>query len=101
PLYKKQRSGIRPIAIGEAWARAISRWALCSVHPESILLPEQFGVGTGTEPVIWSLCDSIDDMDNGLLQIDFANAFNTLSRHATAEAIRKSHASHLLGIYRF
>jgi hypothetical protein len=88
---KKKPSGVRPIACGEAITRAVCRWALSAVKPDSVLLPEQFGVGSpgGVEPVVWSAADAISSPDcHGLLSIDFSNAFNTVSRHRIAEAVR-------------
>ena len=100
---RKRNGGIRPIAIGESWMRLAARWALGSVLPDSILGPSSYGVGTkgGCEAVIWSVADNIPHAGAGLVQIDFENAFNTLSRHATADALRSSPAAnHLLGYFR-
>jgi hypothetical protein len=104
PLQKKGGQGIRPIAIGECWVRLAARWALGTVRPEEALSPESYGLSKGgSEPVIWSARDAVQfARPTGLLKIDFTNAFNTLSRHATAQALRDSpHSQHLLGIYRF
>ena len=106
PLLKKGGSGIRPIAIGESWVRLAAKVALGSVDPEGVLLPEQFGVGSrgGVEPIIWSIQDSIGELGprGALVQVDWANAFNTLCRHATAKALAEEPGTrHLLGVYRF
>ena len=104
PLRKKGGQGIRPIAIGEAWIRLAARWALGTVRPSEALTAESYGLSKGgSEPVIWSARDAVPSaLNTGLLKIDFSNAFNTLSRHATAQAIQDSpHSRHLLGIYRF
>ena len=53
PLFKKNCDGLRSIAIGEAFGRAVARWVLTSVNPEAYLLPEQFGVG------LWSRLFSV------------------------------------------
>jgi hypothetical protein len=86
---KKKGGGIRPIACGEAFTRIVCRWALSTVTPDSVLLPDQFGVGTpgGVEPVVWSINDSIAEGCPGLLSLDFSNAFNTVSRHRIAQAV--------------
>ncbi len=88
---KKKPSGVRPIACGESITRVICRWALSAISPDAVLLPQQFGVGSpgGVEPVVWSAADVISSPGcHGLLSIDFSNAFNTVSRHRIAEAVR-------------
>ena len=89
---KKKPSGVRPIACGEAFTRVACRWALATVTPEDILLPEQFGVGSpgGVEPVVWSAGDAIAQENcKGFLKIDFSNAFNTVSRHQISKTVRE------------
>jgi len=92
PLRKPQSNKIRPIACGEVFTRLAARWALSAVNAEGALLKSQFGVGTkgGVEPLVWGLWDDLTQLkEGGLVAIDFVNAFNTISRHAMADSIRK------------
>ena len=102
PLRKK-KGGIRPIAIGETFARIIARWLLSATNTRQILLAEQFGVGTpgGTEPVVWSMNDAVHRIPEGavVVGLDFVNAFNSMSRHWIASRIA-AEAPHLLGYFR-
>jgi hypothetical protein len=103
PLVKKGGVGIRPIAIGEAWLRLASRWALGSVKPSEALSPESYGLARGgPEPVIHSVRDAARAArQSHFVKLDYANAFNTLSRQAIAAAIQSDDATrHLLGYFR-
>ena len=86
----KKQGGVRPIACGEAFLRLACRWALKAVNCDAVLLPEQFGVGSpgGVEPVVWAVNDAIRNDPAAVLSIDFSNAFNTVSRHRIAKAVR-------------
>ena len=116
PLIKERaRMSLRPVACGEVFGRIICRWALTAVIPSKYLLREQYGVGTpgGPETLIWSASDAVfamvdQNVDLNLdpeeleefVSLDFSNAFNTLSRHATASAIKENVPQHL-GFFRF
>lgn len=86
----KPGGGIRPIAVGESFARLAGQWVLglFSSQVGESLLPSQFGVGTpgGVEPIIFGMLSAFceEGVDHGLAQLDFTNAFNSISRHEIA-----------------
>jgi hypothetical protein len=88
PLRKK-KGGVRPIAIGEVFVRAICRWALKRVDTEKYMLKEQYGVGSagGVEPVVCSMDDSIPRAPNGMVFLDLKNGFNSLARRKIAKTV--------------
>ena len=92
--------GIRPIACGEVLTRIASRYALSLIDVQETLDPVQFGVDpqAGVEAAVTSIEDSIPWASNGLVGIDFRNAFNTVSRRAMADAVRRR-APKLAGIF--
>jgi len=92
PLYagKKADGGVRPIAVGETLRRLVGK---CCVGDSSIkdavkqlLEPRQLGVGTrgGAEVLVRAanaiVQDHGHDPATAMLQIDFTNAFNSISR---------------------
>ena len=88
---KKPDGRVRPIVVREAFVRLISGWKLSEIALEEKLSKEQFGVGSrgGVEAVIHSIRSAIDHGTNGLLKLDFQNAFNTTSRTRMYEAVKK------------
>jgi hypothetical protein len=90
PLLKKG-DGIRPIAIGEVWARLLSMCAMSacpiagpSLHP----LKVGFGVRGGAQCLGHAIRAAVlETSDDVTLQLDFENAFNTLSREGMLKAI--------------
>ena len=90
PLQKSS-GGIRPIAIGEVWARLIALCAVAAcpeVGPE--LLPFQCGVGVpgGAQCLGLALDAGVRaHIDAVTLQLDWRNAFNTVSRQAVLDAV--------------
>lgn len=85
PLRKKD-DGIRPMAVGETLRRLACKLALL-VHFDkdtSILKPHQYGVGVpnGAEAIVHSVASIQETLadDEGILQIDFTNAFNLVNR---------------------
>ena len=84
---------IRPIAIGEAWLRLASLCAMaaCSdVGPS--LAPLQLGVKVrgGSQCIGHALKAGIEaDPDCVTIQLDWRNAFNTLSREAMLQAVQQ------------
>ena len=80
----------------------MGRLALHLVQPDDLLLPQQFGVGNpgGVEPVILSIKDATQRDGAGLMSVDFANAFNTISRRRIAQEVLNS-APHLYQFVRW
>ena len=92
PLGKKD-GGIRPIAVGET-VRRLAGKLLVSRYQSTLSLqfhPSQLGVGFkgGSEVIIHRIRDWLSraGTDEALLQIDFRNAFNSLSREQMLPAI--------------
>lgn len=103
---EKPNGDIRPIAMGESITKIASLWALRaneSAIPHA-LLRSQFGVGSpgGVEPVILALTSAwMDpDQDFGVGELDFVNAFNTVSRSKIAEQL-KNRIPSLVPIFQF
>ncbi len=92
----KDDGDLRPIAVGEVFRRLASK-CLASVSRESarsLLEPSQLGVGSrrACEAIVhvvrkWFNVHA-EDHHRVLAQIDLANAFNTVERHALLEAAR-------------
>ena len=89
PLLKPD-GGIRPIAIGETLRRLVSKAAAFKVLRERTL-DLQYGVGrrNGGEAILHAVSNVMkkweEDPGVALLKIDFANAFNTVSRKSFFE----------------
>lgn len=85
--------GVRPIAIGEVWLRLAGLCAMASCPGAGqALAPLQLGVGVrgGSQIIGHALSSGIAaDPDCVTLQVDWSNAFNTLSRTAMLEAVAK------------
>ena len=85
PLGKKD-GGVRPIAVGETFRRLAGKILVSRYQPalSSQFQPSQLGVGFkgGSEVIIHRIRDWLASAgaDEALLQIDFRNAFNSLSR---------------------
>jgi len=86
---QKKGGGLRPIAVGEVLRRLTSKCLAFTVNPAAaqLLAPVQVGVGVrgGCEAVVHALGrtlrDPSHDPDNRwVLLVDFANAFNSVSR---------------------
>jgi len=97
-LHKKGGRGIRPIAIGEVWARLAALCALkaCpSLGPD--MCPLQVGVGVKGGAQCLGLAIRAGSQalpEEVTLQLDWKNAFNSISRQAILDTIAASH-SHL------
>lgn len=92
---KKSNNGVRPIAVGETLRRLTSSIALTRVSEKAakLLRPHQLGVATpcGAEACIhaaskWARIQG-NNNKYGLLQLDFANAFNVISRRVILREI--------------
>ena len=95
----KPTGGLRPIAIAETWQRLVSlcAMALCSDLGPS-LLPLQLGVGVsgGAQSLGHAARAALAAWDGVVLvQLDWKNAFNTMSRAAILQAVAV-HAPRLL-----
>jgi hypothetical protein len=115
PLVKKD-GGVRPIVIGEAWTRVLSRIVakrMRSVAAE-IFAPHQFGVGIpgGAEIIahVIHMSEHMLEDDNRALEeprqqwaiqtIDFRNAFNSIHRNAIYSQL-EIHLPGLIPFFRF
>ena len=94
PLNKKDQ-GIRPVVVGEFFRSLVSKLALKEVEGQLLALqPAQIGVG-GKGPVIQAaiLCVKswLAEMQPGelLLKVDISNAYNSISRTACLEGVKK------------
>eukprot|EP00171_Calliarthron_tuberculosum_P010506 IDg10506t1 len=95
PLRKRGGS-VRPIAIGETVRRLVGKLWMRRLRTRAAvhLLPSQVGVAVsgGAEATVHAcrrLADKLgDDKGYGLLQLDFANAFNLVSRAAFLRVVR-------------
>jgi hypothetical protein len=89
----KKDGGIRPIAIGCTFRRIAAKVACSSVRNElgTLLRPHQMGFATscGTEAIVHSCRRYLSSGNSGLfLKLDFANAFNTVTRSKVLEAAK-------------
>lgn len=91
----KPRGGVRPIAIGECLYRVVAR-ALLFEHREALrcfFSPDQFAVAipAGCEAlVLGARCLADIHPTHGFLQLDVANAINTIFRSSILESLRDS-----------
>jgi hypothetical protein len=85
PLIKKN-GGIRPLAVGDTLRRLACKLALTLIKVDipAVFHPHQYGVGlpNGAETIIHSVASAMENLadDENILQIDFSNAFNLVSR---------------------
>ena len=95
---KKKDGGHRPVAVGETLRRLVSKCAAFKFTPLVVdtLVPSQLGVGVrgGVEIALHSVRAILDDPaidqdDKWVLQIDFKNAFNQISREAIFKEVRE------------
>ncbi len=109
---KKKGGGVRPIAIGETFVRLLSGYVVKQVSSQlaaHVLAPLQFGVSVkgGAEVVIHACqlfarvaCCSEFSINQGIQQVDFANAFNTVSRRVIYNQLQQ-HCPQLLPYFRW
>ena len=90
---EKRNGGIRPIAIGEVWVRLAGLCAMAaSPHVGKALAPLQLGVGTpgGSQCLGHAVRAGIAaEPEDVTVQLDYANAFNTVHRSAVLAATQK------------
>jgi hypothetical protein len=90
-LAKPGGRGVRPIAIGEVWVRLASLCAMAACQDAGpALAPLQLGVGVpgGSQSVGHALRSGLSCCPGDVtLQLDFRNAFNSVSRTALLQAV--------------
>ena len=94
---RKPDDGVRPIAVGEVWRRWAAKCAMSSVSQKmaNYFCPIQMGVGIrdGAVATVHAAQSLIREYQSDrslvLLKIDFANAFNTISRNYMLQAVRQ------------
>ena len=103
--FKKPQGGIRPIAVGETLIRIMAR-AVAHAQKEvfeKLLVPSgQMGVATpsGAETIIHVVRLAMQAHPDWVcLQLDFRNAFNTVSRSLIAAQLAEHHAGLLPYFY--
>jgi Reverse transcriptase (RNA-dependent DNA polymerase) len=83
------------MAVGETLRRLACKLALTLISGDiqNVFLPQQLGVGTpnGSEAIIHSVATILENLhdDNFILQVDFSNAFNLVSRTKFIELTHK------------
>ena len=90
----KPKGGVRPIAIGEVLPRLVGKCLMRSVREDAhhYLCPAQVGVGvpSGAEAAVHTtrawMRRQASTSGKVLVKLDFANAFNTVSRQAVVDA---------------
>ena len=87
--FSKKKGWVRPIAIGEVFRRLIAKCLVSEAKSGAIELFDSLQLGVGisgaAEPIIHSSKITYDNIvsaqtDEGVLQIDFQNAFNSVKR---------------------
>ena len=95
---KKKDDGHRPIAVGEIYRRLTSKCLAfeSAAKAANILAPLQVGVGVrgGVDALVHAVQALIEDEavpaeSKWILQLDYTNAFNTVSRASVFEAVRR------------
>ena len=93
----KKGGGYRPITVGEVLRRLNSKCLSRAALPDTLrsLTPLQVGVGVkaGCEAIVHSVAHTLDDPNphpdsRGILQLDFSNAFNSISCSCMFEEFR-------------
>ena len=91
----KQDNGVRPVAIGEIWARIVGKACMARLKDKLVeaFAPFQLGVGVpnGAEAILHAvhgiLQAKMDVVGMSLLTIDFRNAFNEFFRQVMFEVV--------------
>ena len=94
---KKTKGGVRPIAVGEVFRRLIAKCIAQEASSEAVEVfsSRQLGVADkcGAESIVHATKQTFQKLLNnekaGLLQIDFKNAFNSITRSRMLDAARK------------
>ena len=87
---KKEPVGVRPIAVGPAFVRAISSGLLIAEPLRDRVSVMQYGVGRGAEAMVHRLRAKLQHQrPAAVFKLDLANAFNRVDRHAIARAAAK------------
>ena len=94
----KKSGGHRPIAVGESLRRLTAKCVTrkATADAKDSLAPHQLGVGVkgGAEAIIHAVNavfhdNNIADEEKWVLQVDFSNAFNGISREEMQERVRE------------
>jgi hypothetical protein len=91
----KPSGGVRPIAVGELFRRIAGKMLVSRYQSDCSdkLLPLQYGVGSrgGAETIIHFTRNWMAKAppNHALLQLDFKNAFNSLSRQSLLSAVEE------------
>lgn len=94
PLVKKD-GGVRPMAVGDTLRRLACKLALTLIsgNIKPTFLPHQLGIGTpnGGESIIHSVAAIMEKLEHNecILQVDFTNAFNLVSREKFLELVKE------------
>ena len=94
---KKTKGGVRPIAVGEVCRRLIAKCIAQEASSEAVELfsSRQLGVAIkqGAESIVHATKQTFQKLLNnekaGLFQIDFKNAFNSITRSSVLDAAQK------------
>ena len=94
---KKTKGGVRPIAVGEVLRRLIAKCIVQEASSDAVELfsSRQLGVAVkcGAESIVHATKQTFQKLLNnekaGLLQINFKNAFNSITRSSMLDAARK------------
>jgi len=102
-VFRKKDGGPRPIAIGLSLRRLVARAACAATQQQAaeLLAPTQLGLGVraGAEAAVHGVRRFLDAAtgESGIVKLDFANAFNTVSRSSVVSAV----STHLPQLERF
>jgi hypothetical protein len=100
PLDKDGKGGVRPIAVGDLIYNIVAKYLLRLYSRPNCLLPYQLGVRSpgGIEPVVQAVERGLEGEveQEYVVQLDFTNAYNSVSRVDCAKADKK----HCLQLFR-
>jgi len=91
--FRKKDGGLRPIAIGIVLRRLVARAACAATQQQAadLLAPTQLGlcIRGGAEAAVHGVRRFLDAAmgESGIVKLDFANAFNTVSRSSVVSAV--------------
>jgi len=91
--FRKKDGGVRPIAIGLALRRLVAKAACVATQQQvaTLLAPIQLGLGIlgGADAAVYGVRRFLDAAigEYGIVKLDFANAFNAVSRASVVNAV--------------
>jgi hypothetical protein len=93
PMDKDGKGGVRPIAVGDLIYNIVAKSLLRLYSRPDCLLPYQLGVRSpgGIEPVVRAVERGLEGEleQEYVVQLDFTNAYNSVSRVDCAKAVKK------------